>query len=1101
MKKYILGLDIGITSVGWGIIDEENNIIEAGVRLFEEADSENNVKRRGFRSNRRLKRRKALRILDIKDLLYNEGLIEKDFKSSLDPYLCRKKGLTEKLSNEELAVALIHLAKRRGSSLETVEDEKVSEESPKFVLNQHDYQLATTNKYVVDLQLEALEAKQPIRGFSNVYRTTQYLDEVKQLLSNQGLSEDINAKIISVIKRRRHFSEGPGSVKEPTPFGRFRFVDATSKKAIIESFNENQKKRFKKEKFTVNYNQTNYVVLKTGDVINKDPLNLIDLMKGKCSLFEDEFRAAKMSYSAELHNLLNDLNNLTIKSENRKLTTKEKEMVVDVIKHQGDFKPKGVNGLLKLLNLKQEDVSGFRVKPDKEIPLVTEFKGYNKLLKPILKHDASLIDQIDVLDEIAEILTKTQVIVEREEELKNFIENEHLIDELKELSGFNGYHSFSKKALRLLNAEMMIESKNQQELISKNALKAQQETPKLELNENLILSPVAKRAHREALKVVNELIDRYGDFRRIVIETTRDKNSKEQKSNISKAQKRNEDNKKKAFELLEQFGYSADKVSAQVGMKLRLYNEQQGKCAYTGLPIDINLLIKDPRAYEVDHIIPYSISLDDSLNNKVLVTPAANQLKGNKTPFMYFTSGKIKDHFPIQSYDTFREVVSQNNNYNRYKKDNLLFEEDITSFSVLEGFRSQNLVDTSYAVRSFMGTLKAYFDYNDIPTTVVTIKGKQTNNFRALGKTVWYRNHAGITETPFDKNRDIYMHHAVDALIIAGLSNQKTVKYLLNMEKDKDSKLLIDQKTGELFDYDPKEDSDLIKFLLRIGNLEKEDIRYAWKRDSKPNRSFSDQTIYSTRQVEDTHYVVKKYKDIYEMKKEDLKKVFEDEKKSNNLLVKKHDPNTFEILKKIYETYKNEPKPFAAYKKTHGKVRKFGKNGPEITSLKYLEDKLGNHVDVTQNYHSDKKKVVLLQLSTFRVDIYETIEGQYKFLTIRYNDLSQKNGKYCIKEETYNQIKELKGIKDSDKFMFSLYRNDAIKLKVQEKEGINELNYRFISCNNDNKNILEFKSIAAKDSKQVTITIGKKITSFEKFNVTPAGKVYKVLKEELKFNF
>ena len=54
MRK-VLGLDIGITSVGWGIIDiDENRIIDAGVRLFEEADKEKNVSRRGFRSGRRL---------------------------------------------------------------------------------------------------------------------------------------------------------------------------------------------------------------------------------------------------------------------------------------------------------------------------------------------------------------------------------------------------------------------------------------------------------------------------------------------------------------------------------------------------------------------------------------------------------------------------------------------------------------------------------------------------------------------------------------------------------------------------------------------------------------------------------------------------------------------------------------------------------------------------------------------------------------------------------------------------------------------------------------------------------------------------------------
>ncbi len=37
MSKLVLGLDIGITSVGYGIIDVENNeFVDYGVRLFKE---------------------------------------------------------------------------------------------------------------------------------------------------------------------------------------------------------------------------------------------------------------------------------------------------------------------------------------------------------------------------------------------------------------------------------------------------------------------------------------------------------------------------------------------------------------------------------------------------------------------------------------------------------------------------------------------------------------------------------------------------------------------------------------------------------------------------------------------------------------------------------------------------------------------------------------------------------------------------------------------------------------------------------------------------------------------------------------------------------
>jgi CRISPR-associated endonuclease Csn1 len=38
--SYRLELYIGIASVGWGIVDENDNIIDAGVRLFPEREKD-----------------------------------------------------------------------------------------------------------------------------------------------------------------------------------------------------------------------------------------------------------------------------------------------------------------------------------------------------------------------------------------------------------------------------------------------------------------------------------------------------------------------------------------------------------------------------------------------------------------------------------------------------------------------------------------------------------------------------------------------------------------------------------------------------------------------------------------------------------------------------------------------------------------------------------------------------------------------------------------------------------------------------------------------------------------------------------------------------
>ena len=60
--------------------------------------------------------------------------------------------------------------------------------------------------------------------------------------------------------------------------------------------------------------------------------------------------------------------------------------------------------------------------------------------------------------------------------------------------------------------------------------------------------------------------------------------------------------------------------------------EQDGKSAYTLKPLKLEKVINDPEYTEIDHIIPISISCDDSYNNKVLTMKIENSDKGQRTP-------------------------------------------------------------------------------------------------------------------------------------------------------------------------------------------------------------------------------------------------------------------------------------------------------------------------------------------------------------------------------------------------------------------------------------------------------------------------------------
>ena len=336
MSGYVLGLDIGITSVGYGVIDIDNNLfVDYGVRLFKEGTAAENETRRTKRGSRRLKRRKSNRLNDMKNLLKENELYFEDYRN-YNPYEVRVKGLKEKLLPEELCTAIMHITKSRGTTLEALADESQDDEGTKATLSKNAKEL-NDGKYICEVQLDRLNKDHKVRGTENNFKTEDYVKELKEILKHQDLNEELCDQIIEMVSRRRRYDQGPGSEKSPTPYGSYRMVDGVLKH-----------------------------------------VNLIDEMRGRCSVYPNEFRAPKQSYTAELFNLLNDLNNLTIKGE--KITVEEKEKVVAFVNEKGNITgernhvtymgpsstttPK--NGLVKL-ELDNELIQGATVEVEYEI--------------------------------------------------------------------------------------------------------------------------------------------------------------------------------------------------------------------------------------------------------------------------------------------------------------------------------------------------------------------------------------------------------------------------------------------------------------------------------------------------------------------------------------------------------------------------------------------------------------------------------------------------------------------------------------------------------------------------------------------------------------
>lgn len=139
-NKYYLGLDLGISSAGWAVMAQKGKdfyIDDFGVRLFDSSENPqegttNAEKRRKFRSSRRLIRRRKQLISNLKSFLAKHNIVEisqinsffqnykitnnikYNDKKYFNPYVIRTKGLTVKLTPQELAAALINIANHCG---------------------------------------------------------------------------------------------------------------------------------------------------------------------------------------------------------------------------------------------------------------------------------------------------------------------------------------------------------------------------------------------------------------------------------------------------------------------------------------------------------------------------------------------------------------------------------------------------------------------------------------------------------------------------------------------------------------------------------------------------------------------------------------------------------------------------------------------------------------------------------------------------------------------------------------------------------------------------------------------------------------------------
>ncbi len=251
-------------------------------------------------------------------------------------------------------------------------------------------------------------------------------------------------------------------------------------------------------------------------------------------------------------------------------------------------------------------------------------------------------------------------------------------------------------------------------------------------------------------RVVNALIREHGAPSEIAVEMTRDfKLSPQQLAEVEKEQAENQRKNEARRDELRKLGQADNARNVQ---KLRLWEELNPRdpldrrCPFSGQQIGIQALLSEE--VEIEHLIPFAQSWDDSAANKVVCLRSANRLKGKQTPFEAF------GHSPEWSDIAQRAAGLPNNKRWRFEPDAW------QRFEKTGGFLGRQLNETGWLARVAKHYLAAVAD----PYKIHVLPGKLT----ALLRAKWAFNNLLPDHNFSDaKNRKDHRHHAIDALVAA----------------------------------------------------------------------------------------------------------------------------------------------------------------------------------------------------------------------------------------------------------------------------------------------------------------------------------------------
>jgi CRISPR-associated endonuclease Csn1 len=258
-------------------------------------------------------------------------------------------------------------------------------------------------------------------------------------------------------------------------------------------------------------------------------------------------------------------------------------------------------------------------------------------------------------------------------------------------------------------------------------------------------------------RVVNALIREYGPPAEIAVEMTRAfKLSPKQLAELEKEQAENQHKNEARRDELRKLGMPDTSLNLT---KLRLWEELNARdpldrrCPFSGEVINIARLFSDE--VEIEHLIPFQDSWDDSAANKLVCMRYANRAKGKRTPFEAFGDSPTIDG-RLYDWSTISQLAAGLPKNKRWR-----FQPDARQrFDAVGGFQARQLNETGWLARVAKQYLAAVAD----PYKIHVLPGRLTAMIR--GK--WGLNTLLPDHNYSDaKNRKDHRHHAIDAMVAA----------------------------------------------------------------------------------------------------------------------------------------------------------------------------------------------------------------------------------------------------------------------------------------------------------------------------------------------